>query len=49
MKRPIGADLPISLEIPHAMPMSAPERAKRAVQMTRALLDHLEFRGTPMT
>jgi len=35
----LPADLPIGLEIPHAMPMSAAERAKRAFQLTRALLE----------
>ena len=32
-------ELPISLEVPYAKPMSAAERAKRALQLTRALLD----------
>lgn len=37
--RALPADLPIGLEIPHATPMSSAERAKRALQRTRALLD----------
>jgi len=39
--RALPADLPIGLEIPHAKPMSAAERASRALQLTRALLDSL--------
>ena len=36
--RALPADLPISIEIPHAKPMSALERAKRALAATRKLL-----------
>ena len=36
--RALPADLPISVEVPHAKPMSALERAKRALAATRQLL-----------
>jgi sugar phosphate isomerase/epimerase len=39
--RALPADLPIGLEIPHATPMSAAERSKRALRFTRALLDRV--------
>ncbi len=35
----LPADLPISLEIPYAKPMPALERARRALQATKAMLD----------
>lgn len=39
--RALPADLPIGLEIPHARPMSAAERAEEALRRTRALLEAL--------
>jgi sugar phosphate isomerase/epimerase len=36
--RALPADLPISVEVPYAKPMSALERAKRALEATRKLL-----------
>ncbi len=39
MLEALPPNLPISLEVPCAKPMAAPERAKRALQLTRALLD----------
>lgn len=38
LMRALPADLPISIETPYAKPMSALERAKRALAATRALL-----------
>ncbi len=37
--RALPAELPISLEIPYARPMSALERARRALAATKAMLD----------
>jgi len=39
--RALPADLPISLEIPHAKPMPALERVRRALAATRAVLEKL--------
>jgi sugar phosphate isomerase/epimerase len=42
LMRTLPGDLPISVEVPYAKPMSAPERAKRALSATRKLLRELQ-------
>ena len=39
--RALPADLPLSLEIPYAKPMPAAERARRALQATKAFLERI--------
>jgi len=42
LMRALPGNLPISVEIPYAKPMNAPERAKRALSATRKLLRELQ-------
>jgi sugar phosphate isomerase/epimerase len=42
LMRALPADLPISVEVPYAKPMSALDRAKHALSFTRKLLQELQ-------